>query len=87
MQQPNAGSTRARSAWLCPSLYTVILWKTSASVLQGLKLANGSGEEKVQTTHQTALSVLLHECETARGNVHDIFHISSFLLILLLHTL
>ena len=43
-------------------LYPVIQQKSSASVLQGLKAANGAGEEKVQARyHQTALTVLPRE--------------------------
>ena len=48
--------------------YTVIQRKASATVLQGLKTANGTSEEKVQTTHQTALTVLRHEHKPAHGN-------------------
>ena len=48
-------------------LYPVIQRKSSASVVQGLKPANRTGKEKVQTTHQTALTVLPRECATVHG--------------------
>ena len=32
-------------------VYTVIQWKSSASVLQGCKLATGTVEEEVRTVH------------------------------------
>ena len=48
--------------------YTIIQRKARATVLQGLKPANGAGEEEVQTTHQTALTVLPHELVPEREN-------------------
>ena len=36
----------------------VVQRKSSASIVQGLKEANGPGEEKVLTTYQTAVTVL-----------------------------
>ena len=33
------------------SVYTIIQWKSGASVLQGCKLATGTVEEEVQTVH------------------------------------
>ena len=42
-------------------LYPVIQHISSASILQGLKAANRTGEEKVQTTCQTALTILPRE--------------------------
>ena len=60
------------------SLYPVIQWNSSASVLQGLKAATRNGEEKVLTTYQTALTVLPCHHAPARGNVQDIFRVSPF---------
>ena len=59
-------------------LYPVIQRKSSASVVQGLKPANRTGKEKVQTTHQTALTVLPCECATMHGKHPRYFHLSSF---------
>ena len=53
---------------------------SSTSVLQlGLKPANVTGDEEVQTAHQTVLTVLPHEIVTAE-NVKDIstFHLFLF---------
>ena len=43
-----------------------------------LKLVNGTGEEKVQTLHQTVLTILPCEYATHMKNVHYILRISSF---------
>ena len=48
-------------------MYTVIQWKRSASVLQDLKAVKRTGEEKVQTTYQTVLTVVPREHTPARG--------------------
>ena len=48
-------------------MYPILQRKSSACILQDLKAANGTGEEKVQTTYQTALTVLPHEHTPVHG--------------------
>ena len=48
-------------------MYPVIQQKSSTSTIQGIQAANRTGEEKVQTTYQTGLSVLPCEHPPARG--------------------
>ena len=48
-------------------LYPVIQRKSSTSVLQDFKVAKRTGKEKVQTTYQGVLTVLLREHAPAHG--------------------
>ena len=59
-------------------LHPVIQRKHSTNVLQGLKPLNGTGKEKVQTAHQTVLTILLHECVTVHQNYPRHFLFLSF---------
>ena len=48
-------------------MYPVIQQESSASVLKGLSTATRTGEEKVLTTYQAALTVPPHQHAAARG--------------------
>ena len=49
--------------------------ESSTSLSQDLKLANGTGEEKVQTTHKTVLVILPHEHATVCEKLLPILNI------------
>ena len=56
-----------RYCMCCGCLYPVTQWKSSASILQGIKTVNRTGKEKVQITFQTVLTVLPREHASVRG--------------------